>query len=106
MEETKIKKGLTGEQSLIVGLLEDIRRNTLIAAKPILTIEEAGMYLGFRPKYMLQMAVERTIPHYRTGKSRRYYFKREELDAWMTSRKVEAREEADAAAILRDYINS
>ncbi len=104
--EAKQTKGLLQGQDLIVGMLEDIKRNTLIAAKKIFTIEEVASFLGFKVAYLRQLAMERKIPHYRTGKSRRYYFKREELEAWMTARRVEAEEEADTAAILRDYINS
>lgn len=90
----------------IIELLEEIQRNTLIAAKNILTLEEAASFIGFKPNYLRQIAFEKAIPHYRNPQNRRYYFKREELEAWMTSQKVEAKEEADATAILRDYINS
>lgn len=104
--ETKTTNTMFQDAPKIIGLLEEIKQNTLIAAKNILTLDEAASFTGFKPNYLRQIATERKVPYYRNGKSRRYYFKREELEAWMTSQKVEAEEEADAAAILRDYINS
>lgn len=59
---------------------------TLIGAKEILTAEEASLYTGYALKWIYSLTSNKQIPHYkRNGK---LYFKKTELDAWMTENRI------------------
>ena len=64
---------------------------TLIGAKETLTAEEAALYTGYRIKGIYALTSSRQIPHYK--KNGKLYFKKEELDRWMTESKVMSEQE-------------
>jgi excisionase family DNA binding protein len=58
-----------------------------IAAKEILTIDEASAYLGIAKSTLYNFTSTRKVPHYKlNGKS--CYFRRSELDAWILQNRV------------------
>ena len=65
---------------------EEITTNNPMAAisvKPVLTSEEAAMFLGYKPQTLRALCMRRKVPYYKKG--HRLYFKKSELEAWMTS---------------------
>ena len=59
---------------------------TLIGAKETLTADEAAIYTGYSIKGIYTLTSNKQIPHYkRNGK---LYFKKTELDEWMTENRV------------------
>lgn len=59
---------------------------TLIGAKETLTAEEAALYTGYALKGIYTLTSNKQIPHYkRNGK---LYFKKTELDEWMTENRI------------------
>lgn len=76
--------------------LARIETTSLIAAKSVLTIEEAALLTGYKVKGIYDMTSRKTIPHYkRNGK---LYFKKEELEAWMTENRVLTQDEINSKA--------
>lgn len=58
-----------------------------IPANKLLTVDEAAAYMGFSKGYLYKLMNRHAVPYYQpTG--RRCWFKREELDAFMTSNRV------------------
>ena len=66
--------------------LDRIERLTLISAKAILDLDEAVLFTGFSKGHLYRLTSERQIPHYK--KSRKLYFKKSELEAWLLEDKV------------------
>jgi len=68
-----------------------------IASKAVLTIDEATAYCGFTRRYLLKLVGLRKLPAYKpNGKS--LFFRRDELEAWLTSVRLTPITEIDAAA--------
>lgn len=69
---------------------------TLIGAKETLTAEEAALYTGYAIKGIYTLTSNKQIPHYkRNGK---LYFKKTELDEWMTANRVMTEQEISSKA--------
>lgn len=73
-----------------------IERTTLIGAKEVLTVEEAAMLTGYAVKGIYQLTSEKRIPHYK--KNGRLYFRKSELEGWMTQHKVLTEQEINSKA--------
>lgn len=73
-----------------------IERATLLGAKETLTVEEAAMLIGYTVKGIYQLTSEKRIPHYK--KNGRLYFRKSELEAWLTQNKVLTQQEIDSKA--------
>jgi len=80
----------------IIRELEEIRKLTLLQAKTVLTADDAALMLGTSRQAVYNMTSLRTIPHYRQGG--RVFFKKAELEKWMTSQRVSTIEEQDIEA--------
>ena len=76
--------------------LNRIERLTLISAKAVLDIDEASLFTGFSKGHLYRLTSERQIPHYK--KSRKLYFKKSELEAWLLEDKVLTAEDIDSQA--------
>lgn len=79
-----------------------IERTTLLGAKEVLTVEEAAMLTGYAVKGIYQLTSEKRIPHYK--KNGRLYFRKSELDAWLTEDRVLTKKEiAQRHCVQVDY---
>ena len=73
-----------------------VERTTLLGAKEVLTVEEAAMLTGYAVKGIYQLTSEKRIPHYK--KNGRLYFRKSELEGWMTQHKVLTEQEINSKA--------
>lgn len=69
---------------------------TLLAAKNVIAVEEAAMLTGYTVKGIYTLTSEKRIPHYK--KNGKLYFKKDELEAWMTENRVMTQREIDSKA--------
>lgn len=77
--------------------LDRIERYSLLAAKSVLTTEEAAMFLGFAPSYVYKLTMNHVLPHYKpNGKA--IFFDKKELEEWMKQNRVATVEETEARA--------
>jgi len=76
--------------------LDRIERLTLLAAKPVLDIEEAALFTGFSVGHLYRLTSGKGIPHYK--KDRKLYFKKTELEEWMLENRILTNDEIDAQA--------
>ncbi|HDY7882143.1 TPA: helix-turn-helix domain-containing protein [Vibrio vulnificus] len=81
------------ERSEAKALLADIKtaieelRTLITSQKQFLSAEETAQYTGLSVKYIYKLTHAKQIPHYKP--SRKLYFKRDDLDAWLMSYRVE-----------------
>ena len=73
-----------------------VERFAAISAKAILDLDEAVLFTGFSKGHLYRLTSERQIPHYK--KSRKLYFKKSELEAWLLEEKVLTNAELDSRA--------
>lgn len=71
--------------------------NAIISAneKRILTAKETSQLIGISLSRLYTLCSERTIPHYKQGK---LYFKRDEVEDWLTSRRIPTQAEINSKA--------
>lgn len=81
--------------------LGEIRRSIIVMMKDVWTCEELALVMNVSESRVRHMAAEKVIPSYRpTGG--KLYFKRSEIEAWMTShRATNERSEAATREALR-----
>lgn len=76
--------------------LDAIRALTAIAAKPVLDLKEAAMFTGFSEGHLYQLTSKQQIPHYK--KNRKLYFRKVELEEWLTEDYVPTEAEINSRA--------
>lgn len=81
----------------ILQRLTEIRDAALLAAKEVLTTDECALLTGYAVPTLHGMAQRNEIPHFRHS-PRRLYFKKSELEKWMTRNRVASDGEINAAA--------
>ena len=65
--------------------------------KDVLTVDEVCMLTGYSKQRIYGLCSERKIPHYKQG---RLFFKRKEIEAWMTAKRVSTQAEIESKASL------
>lgn len=69
----------------------------LLVNKDMLTIDETAIYTGIAKKQLYKMTSTRQVPYYKpTGK--RVYFKRTELDKWLSQNRISSTDELETKA--------
>ena len=76
--------------------LDRIEQLSLMNVKPIIRSEEAAAFAGTSIEHLHHLTSTRQIPYYKMGN--KLYFKKSELEQWMTKRRVMTEEEIDSAA--------
>ena len=71
--------------------------------KGIFDVEGLAEYTGFKVSYIYQLTHFNKLPHYKPG-GKKIFFKKEEIDEWLTSKRVKTTEEIEAEA--SNYIHS
>lgn len=74
----------------------ELQTATLLAGKNVIGVEEAAMLTGYTIKGIYTLTSEKRIPHYK--KNGKLYFKKDELEAWMTENKVLTQREINIKA--------
>ena len=78
----------------ILNELREIKALSLLAAKNVLIIEEAAKLTGLSKSCMYKKICAKEIPYYK--KEKRVYFKRQEIEEWMTQNRISTKEEMSA----------
>ncbi len=89
-------------ENIIISKLEKIEQLSMLAAKNVLTIEDASVLTGLAKSSIYRMTSQRQIPHSKRGNS--LYFDRKELENWMLEYRVKTTKECEqeVAACLAD----
>jgi excisionase family DNA binding protein len=67
-----------------------------VGTEEILNLEMASAYVGISKSTIYKYTSTKEIPHFKRGK--RLFFKKAELDEWLTTNKISSREEIDRLA--------
>lgn len=72
--------------------LDRIERNSLLAAKNVLTVEDAAILLGLSPSTIYRWTMSKIIPHYKPN-GKLVFFNKKELEDWMMRNRVASEDE-------------
>lgn len=85
------------ENKEIMQQLAEIKELSLLAAKDMLTMNDAVLYTGLGKSYLYVLTCKNKIPYYKpNGKT--IYFKKSELNDWLQRNRVASKDEAESAA--------
>lgn len=86
----------------IESLLRNVRKDdkTTITMSEVLNLNQAAEYVSLSKSAIYKKTSERNIPHFKQGK--KLYFKRSELDEWLTEVRIFTHAEIEKQA--NDYI--
>ena len=91
MEETAI--------AMLQEQLDRIEAYTRLAAKTVMTVDDASLFTGLSKPYIYKLACEKKIPHCKGAGGKLTYFKKSDLEQWMTAHRVMTNLEAEQAAL-------
>lgn len=74
-----------------------VATQTIICTKEVLTSDEAARYMGIKVSYLYKLTSSKAIPHYKPN-GKNCFFKRAELEAWLTANPVATAADLTAAA--------
>ncbi len=75
----------------ILEKLKTIERNSLLAAKNVLTFDDVALVTGLSKSYLYKLTCIGEIPHYKpTGKQ--LFFDRAEIESWLKQNRIDNRQ--------------
>lgn len=80
-----------------LNLLEQLLTEQNLLSKQVLNFKEACTYLDLSESHLYKLTSSRQIPHF-CPQGKRLYFNRQELDAWLQSRRQETRQDIEKMA--------
>jgi excisionase family DNA binding protein len=83
--------------------LDRIERNTLLASKNVLSIEDVVLLTGLSKSYLYKLTSSNQIPHYKPS-GKHLYFDRKEIEDWLRQNRVATEDEINRKAI--NYITT
>ena len=78
-------------ETKIMQQLAEIKALTLLAAKEMLTIDDAVLYTGLGKSYLYFLTCKKKIPFYKPN-GKNIYFKKSELNDWLQRNRVASEE--------------
>lgn len=75
---------------------EELKMLIISSMKNVLNVEETAFYIGITADRVRHLMKDRVIPYYIQGK--RAYFKREEIEAYLTKNRAMSLEESNQKA--------
>ena len=87
------------ESKEIMQQLAEIKALTLLAAKEMLTMNDAVLYAGLGKAYLYVLTCKNNIPYYKPN-GKNIYFKKSELNDCLQRNRVNSIAEAESAAAL------
>lgn len=82
----------------IISRLETIESYSRLAAKNVLTMDEAAIIMGLRKTYLYKLVSAHKIPYYKPS-GKQLYFDRKEIEDWMRQNRVPTNAETEQKAI-------
>lgn len=92
------------DNEIILKELREIKDAALLAAKPILTMDDAAAFMGVTKCNLYKLVSAKRIPYYKSEGGKFTYFKRTELEQWLTAVRVPTNEELEAQAVNRSVM--
>lgn len=83
----------------LIKRLDRLEVLTLLAAKSVLTLDEVCLLTGLAKSTVYKMTANRTIPHYHADSGKHLYFKKDEVENWLTRNRVSSQAEDEQRAV-------
>ena len=91
-------------EQTIIEKLDAIERNTLLASKNVLTIDDVALLTGISKSTLYKMTCKKQLPHYKPN-SKLLFFDRTEIEEWAKQNRVNTWAEAEQKALAYTVAN-
>ena len=88
------------ELEKIAEQLNRVERNTLLAAKNVLTFEDVALLTGMSKSHLYKLTSTRQIPFYKPN-GKNVFFDRSEVEDWLRQNRATTEQEAQSMAVAR-----
>lgn len=88
------------ELEKIAEQLNRVERNTLLAAKNVLTFEDVALLTGLSKSHLYKLTSTRQIPFYKPN-GKNVFFDRSEVEDWLRQNRATTEQEAQSMAVAR-----
>lgn len=78
---------------------------TLLAAKSVLTLDEVCFLTGLAKSSLYKLTANKAIPHYRADGGKHIYFKKSEIEDWLTRNRIGSQLEDEQKAVAEYFCN-
>lgn len=78
----------------VLNVMTEIR-DLLLLQKDIFTISEVCSYTGFEKSYIYKLTSARKIPHFKSPGGKNVFFKRNEINDWLTQNRIKTVDQLD-----------
>ncbi len=68
-------------------------RDLLLLQKEIFNVSEVSSYTGFEKSYIYKLTCTRRIPHFKSPGGKNVFFKKDEINDWLTTIRVKTVDE-------------
>lgn len=83
----------------ILNKLNRLEALTLLGSKNVLTMDEVCLLTGLAKSTVYKMTANRVIPHYHAEGGKHLYFKKDEVEEWLTRNRVSSQTEDEQRAV-------
>lgn len=83
----------------IMNKLNRLESLTLMGVKNVLTLDEVCLLTGLAKSTVYKMTANRVIPHYHAEGGKHLYFKKDEVEDWLTRNRVSSQNEDEQRAV-------
>ena len=90
----------------IIKQLQEIKDLTLLGVKNVLTMKDVCLLSGLSKSHLYKLVWSKRIPYYKSEGGKNTYFKKEEIEQWLTAYRVPTMAETEQAAINQCVTNS
>jgi len=80
--------------------LNRVERNTLLAAKNVLTFDDVVLLTGMSKSHLYKLTSTRQIPFYKPN-GKNVFFDRSEVENWLRQNRATTEQEAQSMAVVR-----
>lgn len=83
---------------------EELKRLIIIMGKDVLSTKEVALYMDVTPEHVRYLTSQGKIPHYHPKDTKGNYYRKSEIDAYLTGVRVDSQSEikAEAKRVMRE----
>ncbi len=78
--------------------IEELKRIATLSAKETLSLDEVSEVYGLKKSFLYSLVHTKRIPYYKAGGGRLTFFKKSEVEAFLTAQRVGTYDEAESMA--------
>lgn len=83
----------------ILKRLDRLETLTLLGAKTVLNLDDVVLLTGLSKSTLYKKTANRELPYYRANGGKQIFFKKEELEDWLTKDRVSSQNEDEQRAV-------